>query len=138
MTEAEKGEQIIKSVYKAAISALMAIGVKSAVNIERFTQEFSIALDKEFLKIGLMPQTAIPIVSDREKPQEINKKNITDPIDTLGIHHLTLGWLKKAKILTIGDLMTFMQKDSLVTIKGIKEKAAKSILEALKTWNSKS
>ncbi len=55
-------------------------------------------------------------------------------IEALELKPLVTYHLKKAGITTIDELMTRMQQEALTTIKGIKEKSAKQILEALAKW----
>ncbi len=55
MQEQERGQEIMQAVFKASMQALFAIGVRSSDNVDKFTLHFSNALDREFLKIGLLP-----------------------------------------------------------------------------------
>jgi hypothetical protein len=131
------GEQIIKSVYKASLVALFAIGVKSPDNVEKFTASFTQALDREFLKIGLLPKpdTRIdsePLLVDSKGPV----KSLDDPLDKLQLMNIIKVRLKKVGITTVGELMTEMQKAPLTAITGVKEKSAIQIVTALKLWNS--
>ena len=49
----EYAERFMKAVFKSAIKALFEIGVKSTKYIDAYTYEFSKALDKEFVELGI-------------------------------------------------------------------------------------
>ncbi len=145
MNDQERGREIIQAVYKASMQALFTIGVKSSDNIEKFTQAFSSAMDREFLKIGLFqPQEAQDSVPRAEGTPEPNLREAgfvqlkydkgTYTIEALELKPLVTYHLKKAGITTIDELMTRMQQSALTEIKGIKEKSAKQILEGLASW----
>lgn len=103
MTENEQqsdiGSQIIKSVYKASLQALFSIGVKSPDNVEKFTASFTRALDREFLKIGLLPQVGgtprtepyptaeagSPEVGNLLTHEELTHANMVLPEDTVQV-----------------------------------------------------
>lgn len=166
MNEEITGEKIVKAVYKANFQALFAIGVKSPENIERFTQAFQTALDREFLKIGLLDSKTFvqsPEVqefsSQEITPVQINEldegthsatvgneiptRTTYSPLEgqnikLLKLKPLTIHRLAKVGVTTIEDLMTIMQQTPLTDIKGIKEKSAKEILAALNIWNTSS
>lgn len=139
------GEKIIKSVYKASLVALFSIGVTSPDNVEKFTASFTRALDKEFLKIGLLPhiggtpRTEPYPTTDTESlnQEDVTKanKSLDDSLDKLQLLNIVKVRLRKQGFETIGQLMTAMQKEPLTSITGIKEKSALQIIEALKLWN---
>lgn len=145
-TQIEQGSKIIKSVYKASIKALFAIGVKSPEYVDKFTLNFSQELDREFLKIGLFEKplegtvelVAPDIVVTRSTYPPLGDKNgdIKQNVTALGLNPVIVSHLKRANILTIEELMTIMQKDSLTTIRGIAEKSAKEILTKFAQWNT--
>lgn len=134
MDDIKRGEEIIKSVYKAALQALFVIGVKSPEYVEKFSMAFSQALDKEFNKIGLLQPP-----EEDESPNTIVAyevpKRVYD-IDLLGLHHLIEKRLKDAGFMTIEGLMLYMQEQPLTSIKGVKEKSEKQIIEKLNLWNT--
>lgn len=162
MEDQARGQEIMQAVFKASMQALFAIGVKSSDNVDKFTLHFSNALDKEFLKIGLLPNQVDQIEAqdstsfgqddtalspgpnintgaDEATVGEVKKGYYPDLTPVLAIENLKLKplvayHLKKAGITTIDELMTRMQQVALTSIKGIKEKSAKQILEALATW----
>ncbi len=149
------GEAIVKSVYKASLLALFAIGVKSPENVEKFTASFTQALDREFLKIGLLPKPQESLKEQHQRYAGIKTdpakwppapydppmedvppvKSLDDPLDKLQLITIIKVRLRKQGIDTIGQLMTRMQKEPLTAITGIKEKSATHILAALKLWN---
>ena len=141
----KRGEEIIKAVYKASLTGLFAIGVRSPQYVNSFTLAFTEALDKEFLKIGLLSADSIqvqqkPLLVDKPQPEPesnttLPNKSVEDSIDALGLNALTQSYLLKAHITTISKLMESMQKDSLTAIKGIGKKSAHQILTALERWN---
>ncbi len=139
MNDRERGKQIIESVYKSALQALFAIGVRNPKYIDAFSAAFMASLDREFFKIGLFqPQNSeaqeIPVGSG--EPSAPTQKDISQPISALGLNRVIVYNLTKAGITTIDQLMTTMQQQSLTDIKGVKEKSAKQILECLRIWNS--
>lgn len=138
MTEEERGKQIIESVHKAALAALLSIGVKSIHYVDSFNQYFARALDQEFFRIGLFQpkQEARETSELGDGPSAPKTRDISKPLDELQLHPLIQHALNKAGIATIEQLMTTMQQKSLTDIKGIKEKSARQILEKLKLWNS--
>lgn len=133
MNDVKKGEEIIKAVFKASLQALFAIGVKSPEYVDAFTLKFSDALDREFMKIGLTSEKSDETVQQVPPPSIPHDTSVS--IKVLSLQPFTMNSLKKNDIITIQDLMTIMQKDSLTTLKGIKEKSAKEILEKLRIWN---
>ena len=137
MDDQKRGEEIMQAVFKASMQALFSIGVKSPEYVDKFTLNFSEALDREFLKIGLFqPHEA---QQDSAVGQAVSQDAGPDiSIDTLGLKPLINFHLKKAGITTIEELMTRMQQEALTDIKGIKEKSAKQILEALSLWQTSS
>lgn len=142
-SEAKRGEEILKAVFKASLIALFAIGVRSPGYVDKFTLAFSEALDKEFLKIGLISANEIQGNIARSdsppfsSPGSLEKvKKTSDPINTLKLHHLTKSALTKQGINTVEELMDRMQKDPLTYIKGISSKRANEILNSLRLWNT--
>lgn len=157
----EKGQAIIKAVYKASLKALFAIGVKSPENVDKFSLHFSQELDKEFLKIGLFESPIGGTARENPYPSSYSEKindgltiesigikyddvkNIPTPklkntkvsVKALGLTPLTVATLKRAGILTVEELMDIMQKDSLTSIRGIAEKTAQEILQKFAKWN---
>lgn len=158
MEDQARGQEIMQAVFKASMQALFAIGVKSSDNIDKFTLHFSNAIDKEFLKIGLLPNQVDQIeaqagssvsgevgVETLEQPSgldlsreagftTLNYGKTEAMIAILELPPLVTYNLKKAGIETIDELMTRMQQQALTDIKGIKEKSAKQILEKLATY----
>lgn len=137
----EQGSKIIRAVYKASLKALFAIGVKSPDNVDKFSLHFSQELDKEFLKIGLFEKQSsekiagFAEVTHVEPPRFKVDPRLEESVKTLGLSPITVATLKRAKILTIEELMNIMQKDSLTSIRGIGDKTAKEILGAFAKWN---
>ena len=140
MDDQKRGEEIMQAVFKASMQALFSIGVKSPEYVDKFTLNFSEALDREFLKIGLFqPQTEAQ--QDSAVGQAVSQDvgpDISSSIKDLKLQNFIIHHLKKAGITTIEELMTRMQQEALTDIKGIKEKSAKQILEALSLWQTSS
>jgi len=133
MNDIKKGEQIIRAVYKSALGALFAIGIRSSSYIDHFTNTFSSNLDKEFLKLGLLNQKDSDWTSEKKPVEELKKTK--GLIEELKLHIFTESALKKANIKTVEDLLSFMQKESLLKIKRIGNKSAKEIIKAIEVWN---
>ena len=53
------GEQFMKAVVKASLTALLAIGIRSQQYIDQFIIEFTNELDKSFADMGLVPPQEI-------------------------------------------------------------------------------
>ena len=122
----KRGEEIILAIYKASLSALFSIGVRSSYNVDIFTSAFSNELYKEFERIGLLKT---------EIAREVEKTPIDSEISKLGLNMLITSALKKAGIVTIIKLIAEMQKDSLRKIRGIGLKSENQIIQAIKAWN---
>lgn len=80
------GEKFMKSVFRASLEALLAIGIRSPHYFDQFTAAFSASLDKEFIKLGIMKETpvSVPSVDDDHSPStdtrsESNDNDITKP-----------------------------------------------------------
>src|SRR2546430_14586261 len=95
--QAQRGEEIMKAVYKASLQALFSIGVKSPQYVDAFSLHLTQSLDREFLKIGLFqpPKEEASFRDLTYKGKKITETKFTS-IDKLNLRWLTKKWLKNA------------------------------------------
>lgn len=117
------GEQILRTFVKASLRALFAIGVKSQTNIDTFVKVFSEEVTKEWEKLPSDVQVT-------DKPKE--------DISTIIRNTMIVRALKTAGIETVEQLVARGQQEPFTSIKGIKDKSANIILQAIKKWNQSS
>lgn len=138
----ERGEEFIKAIVKAAMVSLISIGVKTEVNINRFMIRFEEEVEKRLKEIGMMkdeePTTPAILKIDKVDTQENipQKDSSQEDIEKLKLHPFTIKSLRAANINTILELIEAMQKDDLSKIKGIKEKSAEKIRQAIKNYKA--
>ena len=135
----ERGQAFMKAVVKASLYGLFAIGVRSQANIDKFVVAFTENLDKNLQILGITPMVAeakpaVPTTKLEEaKPVEPRFEN-PSKVEELHLMPKTLEALRKAKITTVDQLITEMQKRDLKEIKGIDDKAVAEIREAVAKW----
>src|SRR5258706_4066648 len=134
MQEQERGQEIMQAVFKASMQALFAIGVRSSDNVDKFTLHFSNALDREFLKIGLLPNqvdqleaqadtssrhvvedTPEPNYSDIDEDKEFDE-SLATPLGASGFTTLDYGKsIAMIEALELKPLVTYHLKKAGIT-----------------------
>ena len=135
MPNPENGEQFMKQVTKAALSALFAIGVTSPQNIDKFIEHFS----EELMKNYPSPDKTQPKTEKVEENSEGVSSTPSAPtptdISVLVKDEEILKIFRAEGIDTIEQLSLTMQKKSLTEINGITGVIEDEIRESLKEWN---
>ena len=138
MDNTQKTQDFMKAIVKSALSALLAIGVKSPEYIERFSIAFQNALEKnlDLLKEpqDVLKPEVVPTNNSVQAPTSPNKGK--EDISTIIENEFILKYLHVAGINTIDELIMKGQQVDYKTINGIGEKSASIILKAIKKWNS--
>ena len=143
-TPEQRGEAFLKAIVKAAIIALFSIGVKSETVVNRFMIRFEEEVERRMKELGLMataepaqPESGATTVTkgDFSSTTEVIDESKVD-IKEIKLHPFIIKALIASGINTLNDLRTAMQKDDLTKIKGIKEKSAEKIREAVKNYQA--
>ncbi len=131
----QRGEEFMKQITKAALSALFRIGVTSSENIDKFIEYFSEELMKNYPVVPSEPKTEPepPKSSPAEAPKTAQKE--TTDVSTIVKDEEVLKILRATGLDTIEKLSLEMQKKSLTEINGITGVIEDQIREALKEWN---